>query len=627
MCGIAGRFIFNNANFDKLREEKLAKCALVAMHHRGPDDEGYFADSKNGVWLASTRLKIIDLSDRAHQPMVSSNGRYTLVFNGEIYNYKQLKAKYVSNYPYKSDSDTEVLLALFSKYQEKCLFYLRGMFAFAIWDDLKKQLFLARDRLGKKPIRYCVTPSYFAFASEMSALSQISTFSWKPDLAAIGDFLTLGFVPSPRSGIEGIYKLPPAHFMTISAEAKVSINRYWDINYSNKWYLKGNEWVNRLTQSLLESVALRLQSDVPLAVHLSGGIDSSIVCAVASTMQAKPLNTLSVGYKDAPHDELVQAAHVAHYLGTNHREVIVSPDDIQMLPSIIAHTGELLSDPSVLPTWFLCKASKRIATVALNGDGGDEVFAGYYRYLLLRAYPLLKAFPFKKFLGSIFSQLNRYVPNSLCMRMKRILSLPYQTRDEFYLELIRFATSVKTREMVTARLQSVLTDQMGKQEAILAKFSQGGKNMDGYTHFDSGMYLPDDLLSKSDLISMAHSVEARSPLLDHHVVELSSHMPSSVRFGLVNNKPMLRKIAKRFLPSQLLNFGKVPFVPPIANWFRSDSRFLENELLDSNSMLAEYVNLPYVQRFILEHKKNVADHSYTLWTLLTLKYWLEHWFG
>ena len=626
MCGIAGKLIFHNRSFNRKTEIKNVKNALVHMHHRGPDDDGYFLDVKNRIWLALTRLSIIDLTLRAHQPMVSSDGRFVLVFNGEIYNYKQLRKLYTPNYPYRSDTDTEVLLVLFQLFAEKCLTYLRGMFAFVIWDNFKKKLFVARDRLGKKPVRYILTDNYFAFASELPVLSDISTGLRRPDFQAIGDFLTLGFVPSPASGISGMYKLPPSHYMTISSQAKVTIKRYWDVDYSNKWYISSKEWGDRLTESITEAVKLRLQSDVPVAAHLSGGIDSSIVCAFASSLHYKPINTLSVGYKKSASDELKQARLVSDYLGTNHHEVVVSPNDLPALSTIINHTGELLSDPSVLPTWFLCKETKRIASVALNGDGGDEVFAGYYRYLLLQAFTLIKLVPFKKFLGSLSQNLHGNFPDRLLFYLGRILSLPYYSRDAFYLELLRFATTVKSREMVTPQIRQILDSQTEKQTAKLSQYTQNGNNMDGYTHFDLEVYLPDDLLTKADLISMAHSVEARSPLLDHQLIELTSHMPASVRFGLMQNKPMLRKIAKRYLPSCLLNFGKTPFVPPLAEWFRSDSRFLKHELLNSDDKLTEFVNLSHVKRIISEHENDLFNHAYTLWTLLTLKYWLKRWF-
>ncbi len=385
MCGIAGKLNFKN--------QPVEKTDILAMmneiKHRGPDDEGIYLN--NNIGLGHRRLSIIDLSSNGQQPMPDESKRFWITYNGEVYNFLELKKELLRDgVRFKSNTDTEVIIYLYKKYGAECLKLLRGMFAFAIWDNEKKELFLARDRIGKKPLKYYLSNNVLIFSSELKAILKNKEVKKEIDWQAIDKFLTYKYVPAPRTGFKNIHKLPPAHCMTIKANGEKIIKQYWDLNFEKKLDLSEKDWLKNITNKLKESVQARLISDVPLGVHLSGGIDSSLIVALMAEIQNKPIKTFSIGFKEKKYNELNYARLVAKKYKTNHQEFIIDPKAAEILPELAYSYEEPYADASLLPSYYLSKITKEHVTVALNGDGGDEVFAGYDRYQAAQLYFKLK---------------------------------------------------------------------------------------------------------------------------------------------------------------------------------------------------------------------------------------------
>lgn len=601
MCGIAGKIYFHPHSFQKSTEISLIQKTLEKLHHRGPDDEGYFLD-KN-IWLGTTRLKIIDLSPAGHQPLQNEDKNLALVFNGEIYNYIELKKKLKARHTFISHTDSEVLLHLYEEYGIECLNYLRGMFAFAIWDRRKQELFLARDRLGKKPLKYFYNKNFFIFASELKAFIDHPGVPKEIDREAIDEFLSFGYVPSPKTGFGNIWKLPPGSYMFVRSNGEIEIKRYWQIDYSQKLAVSDEEWEERITQKLSESIKLRLRSDVPIGIHLSGGIDSGLVTAFASIQSKKPLTTVSVGFHDQDFNELPLARRVSETYHTNHHEVYVTPEIRELLPQLSYHYEEPFSDPSMIPTWYLMKESRKYFTVAMNGDGGDENFAGYRRYKILKLFSLLKHIPEKKNIAKLFQLFYGIFRYEDFSHIAKILSFPYSSFSDFFL-------SERARGNY---LGGISHSTLSTLEDVL--------------QYDFEKYLPDNLLTKVDIASMANGLEVRSPFLDHEFVELTAKMPFSFKLRGSTTKYMLKKIAKKYLPPHIVERRKQGFLPPLARWIREDVRkYFRDELSDPALYRYDIVTKSVIMELLEEHIHFKANHAYALFTLLCLKHWLKTWF-
>ncbi|MCI0532711.1 asparagine synthase (glutamine-hydrolyzing), partial [bacterium] len=389
MCGITGKISLNSRTVNPADIEKMNG----AIQHRGPDDGGIYLSPDQKTGLGHRRLSIIDLSPLGHQPMQYLN-RYRIVFNGEIYNFREKRAKLEKEgYVFTSHSDTEIILALYDKHKEDCLEHLRGMFAFAIYDEVEKILFCARDRVGKKPFKYYLDDNVFMFASELKAILTQPEYIKEPDLNAIHHYLTLQYVPAPLTGFKSIKKLEPAHYLILNLKTKeLKKERYWRLDYSHKLQLSEREWEKQILEKLEESVRLRMISDVPLGAFLSGGIDSSAVVAMMAQHSDKPIKTFSIGFKEQKYNELPYARLVAEKFKTNHTEFIVEPNALEVLPFLVHHYEEPYADSSALATYYVSKLTREYVTVALNGDGGDENFAGYTRYAAFQISNLLDRF-------------------------------------------------------------------------------------------------------------------------------------------------------------------------------------------------------------------------------------------
>lgn len=627
MCGIVGKIYFQKNRIDPKKESSLIEKSLDILHHRGPDDKGFIID-KN-VWLAATRLSIIDLSPSGHQPMSNEDGSLILVFNGEIYNYLELKKRLKKRHKFKSSTDTEVLLHLYEEEGINCLKYLRGMFAFAIWDNQKRELFIARDRIGKKPIKYFYNDKFFVFASELKAFIDHPDVHKEIDWEAVDEFLTYQYVPSPKTGFKNVWKLPPAHYMIVKSSGEVEIRQYWQIDFSQKLELNEKEWQEIICNKLKESVRLRLQSDVPLGIHLSGGIDSGLITALSSQESGKPLKTISIGFEESKYNELPYARLIAQRYHTDHHEVIVKEDILNILPELVYHYEEPLADPSLLPTWLLMMESKKYFTVALNGDGGDENFAGYRRYLVMKIFNLLKFVPFKKNLSNGLSIIYKGTKIKDISNLSWLLGLSNSDYKYFYQDLISFIGNGIKNKLYTQEFKEKIKNSRSKV-FLVDKFFEV-KELDRLNQLlsiDIETYLPDVLLAKVDISSMVHSQEVRSPFLDDEFMELTAKIPSSLKLKGCTSKYILKKIASRYLPEDCINKRKQGFLPPLEHWFRTDNyNLIRLELLDNKFLSLGIFNKKEIEKLLGDHLNFQSNNSYILWTLIIFKYWYNLWFN
>lgn len=628
MCGIAGKFYFNTK--EKPAEKQLRGMAET-LKHRGPDDSGVFCDENIG--LSHARLSVIDLSERGHQPMKTADGRFCIVYNGEIYNFRQLRADLQKDgVRFNSDTDTEVILYMYQKYGPKCLQYLRGMFAFVIWDKEKKELFLARDRIGQKPIKFYKDGGTFIFASELKAILKNPEVEKEIDWGAIDEYLTYQYVPHPKTGFKNIYKLEPAHYMVVHRNGEIEKEKYWDLDFSKKENLTEEEWKNRIEEKLKESVRMRLVSDVPLGAHLSGGIDSGLIVAMMAQEMKEPVKTFSIGFRNKERNELPHARLVAEKYNTDHKEFTVEPKAVELLPEIVRHYEEPFADSSALPTWYLSKLTEQHVKVALNGDGGDENFAGYARYRIMDKYYRLKKMnfavnPFKSQLSTLSGCLYNKTGRQTFRRSGKVFKWYSPKPQEFYRRMFGFFMREEKELIYGKELKQQI--QNSRWDSFLSNyFSQasGVGQLNQLLYTDIKTYLPDDLLVKVDISSMAHSLEVRSPFLDHEFMELAASMPEKVKLRPEQSKYILKAIAKDYLPPELLTSPKRGFSVPREEWLRSDlNSYLKKHLLDP--VFINYgFNKKGIERLIKMHTEKRYDYSLHLWALLMLRLWLKEYF-
>ena len=593
------------------------------ISHRGPDGEGIFV--RNSIGLGHRRLAIIDLSPAGAQPMSDWGEKIWITFNGEIYNFQELRQELTEvGVKFKSRTDTEVIIYLYKKYGFDCLKKLRGMFAFAIWDEEKQLLFLARDKVGKKPLKYYLNNQVFIFASELKAILTQPEVNKEIDLTAIDDFLTYQYVPSPKTGFKNIFKLPPASYMVVEKTGKIKIEKYWNLNFEPKLKLTANELETMVLEKLKESIKLRMIADVPLGAHLSGGVDSSLVVSLMALESTQKVKTFSIGFREGGFNELAYAKLVAQKYQTEHTEFLVRPDAIEILPQLIYHYEEPYGDSSALPTWYLSRETKKHVTVALNGDGGDENFGGYDRYNAARLHNLLELLPFKK---AILKQLSQAPSQKQILRIvKKILAAYHQDFNLYYLNLVSYFTTEEKLQLLSPQYQdreSVLQ----RQSFLTSHLSSLNSNtIDKIIKADFNTYLPNDLLVKVDVASMAHGLEVRSPFLDTELLELSATIPSHLKIKFFNKKYLLKKIAYNFLPRECIDRPKKGFAVPLADWFRDELHEYAREKIVTDSMAGIGFNIQELEKIIRDHKIGRANNAHKIWLLLTLSEWLQTFF-
>ncbi len=629
MCGIAGKLNFNE---NSPVEQSDMESMVSALRHRGPDAKGVRVSGNVG--LGHARLSIIDLSESGRQPMSEKgheHGDIWLTFNGEIYNFQELRSQLKSDgVEFYSDTDSEVIVHLYKKHGTECLQYLRGMFSFAIWDGKKERFFLARDRAGQKPLKYYHKNGTFIFSSELKAILENPEVKKEVDYSAVDEFLTHQYVPHPKTGFKNIKKLEPAHYMTVSADGSVEKERYWSLDYENKKEMSESEWKSDITNKLKESVDLRMMSDVPLGAHLSGGVDSSLVVALMSQIKDDSVETFSIGFEEDSHNELPYARLVADKYDTNHHEFTVKPDAVELLPKLAKHYEEPYADPSAIPTWYLCDLTRDHVTVALNGDAADENFLGYSRYRAIDLYrkfaPVARVLP-KETMSKFFDNIHRLTGLSLMRKGHTFFDRFKKKESDFYRQLIGYFSQEDKEDVYTDELKSKIDNSRSQSYlSDLFKESNMHDGKDQLSYVDTNSYLPGNLLVKVDIASMAHSLEIRSPFLDHELMELAASMPSEYKLRGRTSKYLLKEIAYDHIPRECIDREKQGFGVPLSAWFRGSlEEFLRDSLLDDTLSSYGFEN-EGVEAMIDAHVEEKEDNARKLWALLMLRQWFKTWF-
>jgi asparagine synthase (glutamine-hydrolysing) len=610
MCGICGEVSVYPSNLQEAGSN--VRWMMERIRHRGPDDSGIWNDQN--VVLGHRRLSIIDLSPTGRQPMVSGDGKKVIVFNGEIYNYRSLREQFRNEIQFRYSNDTEVILQLYEKFGPDCLQYLRGMFAFVIWDSSLLQLFFARDRLGKKPFFYALKDQRFRFASELHALVGQNAGELEINEEALSHYLTLQYVPSPHTIYRGVSKLPPGHY-GIFKNGNLKIHQYWEVNHSARSWNEPDA-LERFTEIFSESVQYRMISDVPVGAFLSGGIDSSAVVGMMREVASGPLRTFTVRFAEKQYDESPFARIVAERFQTEHHDLTVTPDLVEILPELVRHYSEPYGDSSAIPFYYLSKTTREHVKVALSGDGGDELFGGYSRYM--------------------FPQPHFLLPGSL---RNAVRLLPVNLR---YIWRIRKFLEERSFDLTSIYLQKVgVFNEQEKQHLLTPDFTRNGRYASTLTWFENVFerfghvgfpekmmavdlvtYLPDDLLVKADIAAMACSLEVRSPFLDHELVEFASTLPGYLKIRNGSGKYLLKQHLRPKLPAAIVEREKAGFVLPMREWFRGKLKpYIEDVLLSRSALSEKYFRKGAIEKLIRDHQSGWYDNTFKIYALLALELW------
>jgi asparagine synthase (glutamine-hydrolysing) len=621
MCGICG--ILHLDPNQPVSPDTLRRMNTV-IRHRGPDDEGVW--TRGNVGFGHTRLSIIDLSPHGRQPMCNEDETVWITFNGEIYNFVSLREHLIKKgHKFRSRTDTEVIIHLWEEEGLKCLEQLRGMFAFALWDDKEKTLFLARDRMGQKPLFYLSSKDRILFGSEIKAILQAPFVRREPDIEAIHHYLSYQSVPSPFCAFKGIRKLPPAHYLLIQ-EGRGEPKRYWKLSYRNKISVKGEKDLLSLQEHIIErlqeSVQLRLVSDVPLGAFLSGGIDSSAVTALMANLTNQPVKTFSIGFTYDEYDETEYARKVADRYATEHHEFVVTPDAESIFPELVWHYNEPFADSSAISTYYVSKVASQFVKVVLSGDAGDENFAGYPRYRNVDEFSLKNEFPslLKRWLNKERKWL-AFRGSGFKKDFARILSLN-QARLLYYYRITHFHELYK-RDLYTDDMKKWV-DGVFSVDLMLERYRQSDAIdfLDSTFDLDFGLYLPDTLMVKVDIASMAHALETRSPFLDHKFIEFVARIPSDLKLkDGIESKYILKRAAESYLPRDVIYRRKMGFGVPLDHWFRSELKDMVCDvLLSKHAIERGYFRKEYIEGILERHQKG-ENWQLLIWNLLMLELW------
>ena len=619
MCGLTG--IYNYKSLETV-SERVLRAMNDTLVHRGPDDEGFYVS--NEIGLGHRRLSIIDLAS-GHQPMTNEDRTVWVVFNGEIYNFTELH-DYLEGkgHQFKTRSDTEVIVHLYEEKGEECFRELRGMFAIAIWDQRKKQLLLARDRVGKKPLFYCHDRSGVAFGSEIKAILQVPGVSRDIDLQALSDYFSFLYVPAPKSIFKSIRKILPGHYLVVSPNG-LREAKYWDLSFAETDNVGEEQWCERLLDTLQEAVQIRLMSEVPLGAFLSGGVDSSSVVAMMQGAMVGPVITSSIGFEEKDFNELPYARSVASQFGTDHHEQIVRPDAVAVVEKLAWHYDEPFADSSAVPTYYVSKVAREHVTVALSGDGGDENFAGYRRYYFDQRENWIRGLIPSRIRQPLFGALASAYPKAdwapRVFRGKATLQNLARCPIAAYFRSVSACQSELKSQLLHPDVQRELGDYDSLD--VLRAYYDGADTDDPLSrvqYVDIKTYLTDDILAKVDRASMAVSLEVRAPILDHKFMELAARIPSSLKLRGIQGKYILKKALNRRLPDSILYRKKMGFAVPLADWFRGELKEFSAETIFSNSERAP-LNRSAVAAIWNEHQRGFRDRSTELWTILMYQLW------
>jgi asparagine synthase (glutamine-hydrolysing) len=621
MCGVCGILSFDHSI--DIEEHRIAQMTK-SLSHRGPDNQGLWV--KGPIGLGHCRLSIIDLTATGHQPMSNEDGRFWISYNGEVYNFQQLRMELESKgHRFKSLTDTEVIVHLYEEEGIECLSKLRGMFAFAIWDDNRRLLFLARDRFGQKPLYYYVDEQKLIFASEIKGLLASGLIETLPDYEALHQYLLFGYVPHPRTGFKGIKKLPPAHCLIVDG-ANLTLKPYWSMQIESsdaEGYDKG-EARQRLLDLLMEATHIRMVSDVPIGVLLSAGIDSNAVAAMMSR-HSDQIKTFTVGFEHELYDERKEARFLAEKLGTDHHEMIVKPEITELLPKLVRAYDEPFADPSTIPSYYVARMASQHVKVVLNGDGGDESFAGYGKYIQGKIGVCLKSIPAN--VGGFLSRILDQKRAGKAKSLSQVLALSGKSASVVFSHL----GLVIPLSFIDSLLKPDYRDLIGAADSVdhLSRWYERldtGDTVNTMLAVDRQTYLPDDLLFKIDIATMSHGLEARSPLLDHHLVKYVAGLPGNLKLRGFKKKYILKEALNDILPPQVLKRKKRGFDVPIGLWLKDELQEACRAALSDHGLIADIFEKNKLEKMFEEHLRGRKDWGRFFWMIIILYLWFELFF-
>ncbi len=617
MCGIAGA----TRNLLGPEPERSLQRMNDVMVHRGPDMGEVVVDFDMG--LCHRRLSIIDLSEDGRQPMVSGEGRYTIVFNGEIYNFQALRNELVAKgYRFRSRTDTEVLLALYSYQGVASLHKIRGMFAFAIWDNKKKELFAARDRIGKKPFYYYHQGDRFAFASELKSILELDDIPTKIDYTAVLDYFKYLYVPHPKTIYKGISKLEPGHYLLYS-DGKLTIREYWDVDFSSPSTSDSHELGEELFALIRDAVECRLISDVPLGAFLSGGVDSSGIVALMAQICREPITTCTIGFNDKKHNEAVYAKAFAQKLNAKHHEQYIKDEPARIIKKLVWHFDEPFADSSMVPTYYVSKMARQHVTVALSGDGGDESFAGYEKYTIDSYENRVRELVPAALLKGICSITSRFPQWNTFKRLYSLSSSALLDPVQAFYVTNSFITDQQAEQIFS---DTFLQEVKGYDPAVhtLRYYQQanGTDHLSKILYTDLKLFLPGDILVKVDRMTMANSLEMRSPLLDHKVIEFAARLPSSLKIRNGEKKYLLKEVLRPLVGDEVLARKKHGFTVPLNAWFREELRDMAESSIFESEKMPLFFSRPGLRQIWDQHQQRTMNHGTLLWTVFIFSLWL-----
>ena len=619
MCGIVGQLRPAGQTVDP----GLLARMCAGLEHRGPDSRGLHHGGRAGLGIQ--RLRVIDLST-GDQPIYNEDRSVVVVMNGEIYNYRELRDDLARRgHTLATKGDTEVIVHLYEEHGTDCVRHLHGMFAFALWDERRQQLMIARDRVGKKPMLYALRDGGLSFASEMQALLQDTDIPREVDHVALDRYLALGYVPAPLTALRDVRKLPPAHTL-VMREGKVTIERYWALDYAHKRDEPVEELCERIREGLLAATRRRLIADVPLGAFLSGGIDSSAVVAAMAQLSSEPVRTFSIGFDHEGFDELPHARQIARQFGTVHEEFQVRAEAVEVLPQIVRHHGEPFADSSAIPSFYLAELTRRHVTVALNGDGGDESYAGYQRYVANAVAGRLDRLPapLRRALAAAGGRVaDDGDVSSVRNRVRRLAGGMALDAPARYARYVSWFDGAQRGALYSASFAAAIGGADADDE-IAARWAaaSGASVVDRMLEVDAGSYLVDDLIAKVDIATMAHALEARSPFLDHQMMELAASIPSEYKVRGGEKKWILREALRPWLSSEILDRPKQGFSVPLSSWLRSDLQgWARDILLDPGSLGRGYFEPAAVNRLLDRHAAGADGDAKRIYALLMLELW------
>lgn len=622
MCGISG--FINNSDSDLVNMDLLRR-SCNAILHRGPDSEGQY--QSNNVFYGMRRLKIIDLNT-GDQPIFNEDKSIFVVFNGEIYNFQEIRNVLLQKgHSFYTKTDTEVIVHAYEEYGLDCVKYFRGMFAFALWDSRNSRAIIARDHLGIKPLYYAHINNILAFSSELKGLLVAPFITKEIDFESVNMYFTFSYIPAPKTIFKGVHKLEPGH-MIVFENNIVKVQKYWDINFtidekgeSEKYY------INKLTESLRESVRLQMISDVPIGALLSGGVDSSLVVALMSQISPQPINTFTIGYNDNIFDERKYARLVSQIYNTNHHEIILQPTDIaELINDVSCSFDEPFSNPSALPNYLISKEIKKHVSVVLSGLGGDEICAGYERYL-----------------GGLLAEKVSHIPSTILTFAARFANKIQDSRNcgQTASRIKRFVNSASLP--LLSRYYSVVSKMNDSERDNLLGcyfnptvcyqvfnrvFTETNSCLNNMLLLDTKTYLPDELLTLTDRMTSAHALEARVPIIDHHVVELMATFPDTLKINGFSKKYLLKKVAEQFIPKNVIYRKKAGFSIPLSKWLREDIKPYSESLLSKEALnKIGFFNTQFINKLVKEHQEYKSNHSEKIWALLNFITWHKHYIG